>query len=314
MSFHAPASNHPALYNPLALVDLNFQTGTYVKSGTAYALGSLPGWTFTRTTTGYAQNLAGLLTSFAIDTARITDQGLLIEGSAENLIIRSQEFDNASWTKSQVTISADATTAPDGTSTMDKLVEGAGSVTPTCYRNYAALNATTYTYSAYAKGDGSGRRYNMINVGGFVIDGAFTLSGTGTASGTGTGIVRLGSTDFYRCWGTKLTISATGGNMQNRVYPSAGGIPYTGNGTDGVFVWGAQLEIASAPSSYIPTTTAAVTRGADVASITFTGGTLATIVYGGGLIATVAVTTSLDLGASSGGPWVGSYIERVVVR
>jgi hypothetical protein len=46
---------------------------------------------------------------------------------------------------------------------------------------------------------------------------------------------------------------------------------FTGDGTSGLFLWGAQLEAASTPSTYIPTTSAAVTRTADSAVIDGTG-------------------------------------------
>jgi hypothetical protein len=43
---------------------------------------------------------------------------------------------------------------------------------------------------------------------------------------------------------------------------------YLGDGTSGLYIWGAQLEVGSYPTSYIPTTSASVTRNADVISKT----------------------------------------------
>jgi hypothetical protein len=43
---------------------------------------------------------------------------------------------------------------------------------------------------------------------------------------------------------------------------------FVGDGSTGVYIWGAQVESGSFPTSYIPTTNATKTRSADVASIT----------------------------------------------
>ena len=42
---------------------------------------------------------------------------------------------------------------------------------------------------------------------------------------------------------------------------------YTGDGTSGIFIWGAQLEAGAFATSYIPTTTGTLARSADVCSI-----------------------------------------------
>jgi hypothetical protein len=56
-------------------------------------------------------------------------------------------------------------------------------------------------------------------------------------------------------------------NVQVRLADASGNTSYTGTGASGVYVFGAQLEVGSVATSYIPTTTAAITRNADVITL-----------------------------------------------
>ena len=76
---------------------------------------------------------------------------------------------------------------------------------------------------------------------------------------------------------------------------SGGSVSYTGDGSSGAYVWGAQLEAAAFPSSYIPTTTASVTRAADVATVAVSG-----LAYPLTLFAEVEVVTGIDASAAQG--------------
>lgn len=63
---------------------LDFAGGQYFKDGGQSELASVPGYSFTRASAGYAQNAAGLLLPFASGVPRITDKGVLVEGARTN--------------------------------------------------------------------------------------------------------------------------------------------------------------------------------------------------------------------------------------
>lgn len=189
-----------------------------------------------------------------------TLKGYLAEGQRTNLLTYSEQFDNAGWVKSIATVSANAAVSPSGLATAYKVVPNSGSMWTSVWKN-VTVTAGDYTGSVYAKKG----EWNYILL---YIDGIFASfnlnNGTiGTVnSGLTASMVSVGN-GWYRC-SAKKTISST--SIILRVYPSAlDGVATTaGDGTSGIYVWGAQLEQASFASSYIPTTSATVTRNGDV--------------------------------------------------
>jgi hypothetical protein len=98
---------------------------------------------------------------------------------------------------------------------------------------------------------------------------AGTASNNGGASGATATITDFGN-GWYRCT-LSGTLGGTDTALQTRFHICSGGnVSYTGDGSSGIYIWGAQFEKAAYPSSYIPTTTATVTRNADVAVMTST--------------------------------------------
>ena len=230
--------------------------------------------TFTRASSGTFVDSAGVLQTAATDAPRFDHNpttgeslGLLVEEQRTNLLLRSEEFDNASWVKARTSVSFNATTAPNGTATADALIEDTtASASHIAYQN-VNVGVAFYTISVYAKASTRTQFYLRIDTATQSRVVIFDLTtGTSTNSSGIVGSVTLAGNGWYRCTAT-LTAAE---NCINAVIglALAGNVSYTGDGTSGIYVWGAQLEAGAFPTSYIPTTTAAVTRNADVASIT----------------------------------------------
>jgi len=240
----------------------------------------------------------------------------LIEVASTNLALQSEALDNAAWAKGGTTITANATTAPDGASTADKVVLNSATVS-----HYAATNSisftsgTVYTMSIYVKYI-DWQYFNMILSG--VVSTEYAVFDLVNGTVTGGTYTRANMTavanGWYRCELTFIAAATTSGSG----YPiwfseSASSIrapSFTGDGSSSVYAWGAQVESYSpAPytayyaTSYIPTTSSTVTRAADV----FTSGA---VFRASDISSSPSVTRAADVYTSTAGSRAADLCTR----
>jgi hypothetical protein len=208
-------------------------------------------------------NVARSAAFFPDSNGVMRSAGLLLEAAGTNLVTYSEQLDNAAWRKTASTITANAAAAPDGTTTADLLYPSSTGTLRYMDANVTISSSIT-TISFFVKSSGFTRCYLL---GGTTSIAAWFDLSAGTVgtvtSGCSASIQKLAS-GWFRC---SLTQPAT-----TAPYASIGpcdadnSFTATASGTNGILVWGAQLEASPYPTSYIPTTTATVTRAADVSS------------------------------------------------
>lgn len=201
---------------------------------------------------------------------KLSPKGYYAEGARTNLFLQSNTF-TTTWTKSaaQLVITANSGTSPDGSNSMWKLSPWAGAALQSAVQA-VTVAAYQYAFSVYAKA-GENAILQLLSQGtlstGYVN---FDLSdGTIGASSLWTGSIESVGNGIYRCTAITDTLVAWTGSLHISQVPTkttgrAGNISW--NGSDWLYIFGAQVELWSFPSTYIPTTTATVTRNADVLS------------------------------------------------
>ena len=199
--------------------------------------------------------------TFSRPTDAVYYDGQTVTKAEENLLVRSQEFDNASWLKTSATVTANTAVAPDGTTTAETLTASATTSQHNVYQLFTTLSGTSVV-SVFVKAD----TYNYVQISSsptvnyfanFDVTSGAGVVGTKGSSAVSSSIINAGN-GWYRC-----VVEMSGvPNIRIALVSSASAAyneTWTAAGTETVFIWGAQLEQRSAVSSYTPTTTQPIT-------------------------------------------------------
>jgi hypothetical protein len=214
---------------------------------------------------------------------------ILLEPQRTNLALRSEEFNDASWVKNAVNVTANSTTSPSGIVNADTMT-GSGLIAARLVSQVVTLTSgTSYAATFYVKKSTNDfvQIYTFNATGGHfanfdINSGAVGSVGTTFGSNPTSSITSVGN-GWYRCsMVLSAAVTASSGFGIALVSSSTSARLEANTLTTSVFLWGAQLEAGAYATSYIPTTSASVTRNADVISrgniftngmITASGGT-----------------------------------------
>ena len=196
----------------------------------------------------------GDMTVVRATTATRVNSAGLIEEVPRNLLTYSQDFTNASWSKSGVTITANTTVAPNGTTTASKLVEDGFLVTYGVYKGITT--GFRYSHSIYAKkGERDWIKVNAIHGSNQSVWFNLANGTIGTNNTTGTPSIENVGNGWYRCVINNTNHSAASSFYSVMPCTNNNIETYTGTIGNGVFIWGAQLDKFATATEYFPTTT-----------------------------------------------------------
>jgi hypothetical protein len=181
----------------------------------------------------------------------------------ENLLKYSQHFTSGSMSKNNVTVSSDVTTAPDNTTTADLILPSTTSSTKSIYQAGLTVSGDN-TQSVYAKANGYTKlALRESDSGAYVASFDLASSGSVTANSNCTATITDVGNGWFRL---TMTGNRTGATRWSTyiLEPTSSGYAdsgsWSGDGTSGIYLWGAQLEQRSSATAYTPTTSSPIVK------------------------------------------------------
>jgi hypothetical protein len=243
------------------------RTHKFVVAATDSRIRLRTGDTFTGTIDNISvKELPGFHAVQATAAARPT-YGIAPAGGRRNLLLRTEEFDNAYWSKLNATVSTSAVVDPAGGTSARLLVPVVPVIgSATWVFSPTIVTSVVTSISVFAKYSGK-TWMSQSNSNGNVTYASFNLltGEVGFVANGYTATMELVGDGWYRCTVTTPT------NFNQRaifaVSDTDGGIAATPNGSDGILLWGAQLEVGSTASAYQRVSTAFDVTEAGVESL-----------------------------------------------
>ena len=187
---------------------------------------------------------------------------LLLEPQRTNLLAQSEYFESSSYSKNNTSVTSNNAISPDGTLNASKFVENTSNSSHSIYKN-VVNGSGDFTISIFVKS--AERSRVLISNATTTRKATFNLSNATISDETGVSasMVSFGN-DWYRCIISYNTTSVADEYFSINIIDNLNNLVYQGDGSSGVYIYGAQLEVGSYATSYIPTFGATVTRVLDV--------------------------------------------------
>jgi hypothetical protein len=229
------------------------------------AMNVLVGPSLSGTATGYGGGVADYVLLWGVQyepgivasTYRRTEalQTIVNTAPGHNLLLRSEEFDHATWTKTRASIVANAAANPlNGAMTADTLVENTEANSHDI--RYAVTGLTigeTYTVSVYAKRAAGTRNLRIQDSVLAMLHAVWDLDAQAVSqSNVGVALTPLPLTDGWARYAVTFVATASSFTLIAYLVSGANVINYTGDGASGIHLWGAQLNVGPL-QAYTPT-------------------------------------------------------------